>query len=153
MVSLPRSAFQAGLPTLTALFSIILLQRSRFTAHKLANEWMFRIGIIRRCISGASGGTRTPGVLCLLTREVLSPLSHTSKTSVAVSTSRHFLLHKATRQTNYSCHFLHLITKLVPLTGLEPASSIQLHDTVQKTAMIQRHYFGALFWIRTSPTN
>ena len=28
--------------------------------------------------SGASGGTRTPDVLCLLTREVLSPLSHTS---------------------------------------------------------------------------
>ena len=38
--------------------------------------------------SGASGGTRTPGVLCLLTREVLSPLSHTSKTSVAVSKNR-----------------------------------------------------------------
>ena len=53
-------------------------------------------------LNGASGGTRTPGVECLLTKQVLSPLSHTSIiSSVVFHAVRIFCLHIPIR--NFTC--------------------------------------------------
>ncbi len=51
MVLLPRSAFQAVLPTLTALFSVFFCSGAGSLLISWPTYWTFRIGIVRHCIS------------------------------------------------------------------------------------------------------
>jgi hypothetical protein len=77
MVLLPRFAFQANQPPLTALTSVFWSFWEELNLPDFGLEDLVRPSG-RRIVFGASGETRTHGVVCCLTRAVQSPLCDTS---------------------------------------------------------------------------